>query len=272
LVITDITFARRAGRALEATLFQPDGVGPFPAVVSVHGGAWTSGDRTGTVDVDAALRAAGIIVLAADFRMPPEAGYPAAVDDVRDAVRWLTAHASEVNARPEAIGILGSSSGGQTALLCALLPDADAPLAFAALCWPISDPHARYRMAQAKANEKLVAAHDAYFGDEATMSAASPQRIVEAGEARALPPIVTVQGTADENVTADMAQRFTDAYRRAGGEATLHFFEGQPHSFIKNGGDEAAQREATRRIAEFINAQGRVLVHASEAESHRDRQ
>jgi acetyl esterase len=255
-VISDVTFAHRGDRPLEATLFQPSGPGPFPAVVSVHGGAWTSGDRTGTVDLDSALCDAGIVVLAPDFRMPPEAGYPAAVLDVQAAIRWLRKHTAEVNTRPEAIGILGSSSGGQTALLCALVPEPDARVAFAALCWPISDPPARYRMAREKGNAKLVTSHDAYFVDEATMIEASPQRIVEQGEARALPPIVTVQGTADENVTPDMAQRFTDAYKAAGGNATLHLFDGQPHSFIKKGGDEAAQRLATQRIAEFIKACG----------------
>jgi acetyl esterase len=257
-VISEVTFARHDDRALQATLFQPAGAGPFPAVVSVHGGAWTSGDRTGTVDLDTALCGSGVVVLAADFRMPPEAGYPAAVHDVQDAIRWLIAHASNVKTRPESIGIVGSSSGGQTALLCALLPPLDAPLAYAALCWPISDPPARYQMAREKRNEKLVQSHDAYFGDETTMSQASPQRIVEAGEARALPPIITVQGTADENVTPDMAQRFTDAYKRAGGEAALHLFNGQPHSFIKKGGDKDAQEQATRRIVEFIKAHGAV--------------
>jgi len=253
---SDFVFVQRGDHALEATLFVPDGPGPFPAVVSVHGGAWTSGDRSGTVDIDAALCEAGIVVLAADFRMPPEAAYPAAVEDIRAAIRWLHAHAAEVKTRPDAIGILGSSSGGQTALLCALLPEADAPLGYAALCWPISDPVARYRMAREKGNARLVASHDAYFGDEATMSQASPQRIVEAGEARALLPLIYLQGTADENVTPDMAQRFTDAYTAAGGEATLHFFEGQPHSFIKRGGDEAAQLRATQELAAFIKMHG----------------
>ena len=251
-----VTFAERSGRTLDATLYQPDGTGPFPAVVSVHGGAWTSGDRHGTADFDGALRAAGIVVLAVDFRMPPEAGYPAAVHDVQDALRWLHAHASELHTQPDKIGILGSSSGGQTSLLCALLPAPDAPVAFAALCWPISDPPARYAMARERGNAKLVASHDAYFGDDATMLAASPQRIVEHGEARALPPMVVLQGTADENVTHDMAQRFADAYRAAGGALELHFFEGQPHSFIKKGGDAAAQQLATARIVAFIKAHG----------------
>ena len=258
-MISSITFIERDGRPLEATVYQPEGTGPFPAVVSVHGGAWTSGDRHATADLDAALCDAGIVVLAADFRMPPDAGYPAAVHDVQDALRWLHAHASELRTRAGTIGILGSSSGGQTALLCALQPAPEAPVGFAALCWPISDPHARYRMAQETGNAKLVASHDAYFGDEPTMLAASPQRIVESGEARALPPIVVVQGTADENVTHDMAQRFANAYAAAGGELALHFFDGQPHSFIKKGGDETMQRLATERIVAFITAHGNAI-------------
>jgi acetyl esterase len=255
-VISTVTFSERGGRALEATIYQPEGPGPFPAVVSVHGGAWTNGDRHGTADLDGVLCNAGTVVLAADFRMPPEAAYPAAVHDIQDAIRWLHAHASELRTQSACIGILGSSSGGQTALLSALLPAPDAPVAFAALCWPISDPPARYAMARERGNAKLVASHDAYFGDEATMLDASPQRIVERGEARALPPIVVIQGTADENVTHDMAQRFADAYHAAGGDLELHLFDGQPHSFINKGGDESAQRLATERIVAFIKAYG----------------
>jgi len=255
-VTSEFIFKRIGQRALEATLYVPDGEGPFPAVVSVHGGAWTTGDRFGTADLDAALCGAGIAVLAADFRMPPEAAYPAAVDDVRDAVRWLHAHTGEAKTTPDRIGILGSSSGGQTALLCALQPAVDAPIEYVALCWPIADPPARYRMARDRPNARLVASHDAYFGDEATMLAASPQRIIEEREAQALPPVIIIQGTADENVTDDMAQRFSDAYTHAGGSAELHFFDGQPHSFIKKGGDEAAQMRATRLIVAFIKQYG----------------
>jgi acetyl esterase/lipase len=260
--MTDIVYARRGERELIGTIYQPEGDGPFPAVVSVHGGAWTSGDRFGTADLDQALRDAGVVVFAVDFRMPPEAAYPAAAQDVHAAIRWLKQHAAEAKTLPELVGIVGSSSGGQTAMLCALRPhDAvfaaeavagvDGSVAFAVGCWPIVDPVARYRMAQAKGNAKLVAAHDAYFTGEAAMAAASPLRIVGSGEAQALPPVLIVQGTADANVTPDMAQNFTDAYRRAGGSADLREFADQPHTFIKDG-DPAAAAEAKRVVAEFV--------------------
>lgn len=266
-MISHLDFSRHGDRALGATLFQPNGAGPFPAVVSVHGGAWTSGNRTGNADLDLALCDAGIVVLAVDFRMPPEAAYPAAVQDVQAAIRWLKRHAFELRTRPALVGAVGSSSGGQTALLCALRPhdpsfwpedraeaDPDGSLAYIAVCWPITDPPARYRMARERSNVKLVAAHDAYFGNEATMYHASPQRIVEQGEATSLPPLFIVQGTADDNVTPDMAQNFMDAYRRAGGDAEVHFFPGQPHSFIKEG-DPVAAAQAKTLVAGFIRRQ-----------------
>jgi acetyl esterase/lipase len=264
----DVAYARRGERELIGTIYQPSGEGPFPAVVSVHGGAWTSGDRFGTADLDRALCDAGVVVLAVDFRMPPEAAYPAAAQDVHAAIRWLKQHAAECKTRPELVGIVGSSSGGQTAMLCALRPhdamfaaespaDVDGSVAFAVGCWPIVDPVARYRMAQAKGNAKLVAAHDAYFAGEAMMAEASPQRIVASGEAHALPPVLIVQGTADANVTPDMAQNFVDAYLGAGGAAEVRYFEGQPHTFIKDG-DPAAAAEAKRVVTAFVVARGEM--------------
>jgi acetyl esterase/lipase len=264
--MSDIVYARHGERELLATIYLPAGAGPFPAVVSVHGGAWTSGDRFGTADLDEALCDAGVVVLAVDFRMPPEASYPAAARDVHAAIRWLKQHAAEVKTRPELVGIIGSSSGGQTALLCALRPhdaifsgDAvtgvDGSVAYTVCCWPIADPVARYHMAQATGNAKLVAAHDAYFADEATMRKASPQRIVADGEAHALPPLLLVQGTADANVTPDMAENFAAAYRHAGGSVDLRLFAGEPHAFIKDGAGAAAD-EAKRLIAAFVLAHG----------------
>ena len=269
--MTDVVYARRGERELPATVYQPLGAGPFPSVISVHGGAWTSGDRFGTADLDEALCAAGVVVLAVDFRMPPEAAYPAAAVDVHAAIRWLKRNAAELRTMPASVGVVGSSSGAQTALLCALRPgdpvlgaDADdafdASVAFAVACWPIVDPPARYRMAQAGGLAKLVAAHEAYFGDEATMLAASPQRIVAAGEATALPPLLIVQGTADANVTPDMAQNFANAYREAGGYVDLRLFPGQPHTFVKQGGDAAAGSEAKRLVTEFVVAHGALPV------------
>lgn len=131
----------------------------------------------------------------------------------------------------------------------------DASLNFVVVCWPISDPVARYKMARETGNERLVRNHDAFFLTEAAMAEANPQTILESGEARNLPPALLIQGTADANVTPDMADRFVAAYTKAGGRITLRKFEGQPHTFIGQKPTSAASIEALGVITDFIRQQ-----------------
>jgi acetyl esterase/lipase len=143
----------------------------------------------------------------------------------------------------------------------AALPLAEAPaeearLPYLVLCWPIADPLARYRMVKQKGNARLVAAHDAYWASEAEMEEGNPQLILDRGEAALpLPPAILVQGTADDNVTPDMADCFAAAWRGKGGRLDLHKFAGQPHTFIPRDPASAAAREATERLRDFVLAQ-----------------
>src|ERR1700730_6506267 len=159
--IRDLEYQRCAGEPMLARLYRPigavDSTGPFPALVEVHGGAWASGDRLNNAPLDEALAKSGIVVLATDFRMPPEHRYPASIADVNLATRWLKAHAAEFGSRRDLVGGLGTSSGAHQLLLSALrpqdpryaaLPLADAPgedvrLPYLVLCSAIADPLAR---------------------------------------------------------------------------------------------------------------------------------
>jgi acetyl esterase len=258
------------GTPLLARLYQPKGAGPFPAVIEVHGGAWASGDRLNNAPLDEALAKSGIVVLAIDFRMPPQHRYPASIADINFATRWLKAHAQEFGSRQELVGGLGTSSGAHQLLLSALLPEdpryaalplagEDARLPYLVLCWPISDPLARYRMVKEKGNTRLVEAHDAYWASEAEMEEGNPQLILERGQgATALPPAIVVQGLADDNVTPDMADRFAAAYRARGGSLDLYKFKGQPHTFIPRDPASDASRQATEKLRDFILAHARV--------------
>src|SRR5436853_335266 len=77
-----------------ATVYQPRGTGPFPAVLDVHGGAWTMGNRLNNANLDRWLAQHGVLVAAIDFRMPPGPGYPASIADMNLGTRWLKAHAA----------------------------------------------------------------------------------------------------------------------------------------------------------------------------------
>ena len=264
----DIEYLRHGDTPLLARLYRPKGEGPFPALVDVHGGAWASGDRLNNAPLDEALAKSGIIVLAIDFRMPPAHRYPASIADINFAIRWLKAHAGEFGSRRELVSGLGTSSGAHQLLLAALKPSdpryaalpgpagENASLPYLVLCWPISDPLARYRMVKDKGNARLVESHDAYWASEAEMEEGNPQLILERGEGlAALPPAIVVQGTADDNVTPDMADRFAAAYRARGGSLDLHKFDGQPHTFIMRDPASEASAQATERIRDFVLAQ-----------------
>jgi len=271
--VRDMEYCRHGDGPLLARLYLPKGHGPFPALVEVHGGAWASGDRLNNAPLDEALAKSGIVVLAIDFRMPPAHRYPASIADINFATRWLKSHAAEFGSRRELVGGLGTSSGAHQLLLSALKPAdpryaalplaeaaaEDARLPYLVLCWPISDPLARYRMVKEKGNARLVEAHDAYWSSEAEMAEGSPQHVVESGEAAGpLPPAIVVQGTADDNVTPDMADRFAAAYQARGGQLELHKFAGQPHTFIPRDPASDASRQATEKLRDFVLTQAGI--------------
>ena len=235
------------------TIFQPQGDGPFPALVDVHGGAWNRGDRTADEVMNRALAASGIVVAAIDFRLAPEHPYPAQVQDTNFAIRWLKANAARFNADPDTVGGMGCSSGGHTLMLTAMrpgddryaalgLPEApehDASVAYTVCCWPVLDPYARYLYAQDSNNERLAASSEAYFLDQDTMKEGNPQHILERAEKVALPPTLIIQGTRDDNVPLSIPQRFEEAYRSAGGDIQVEYFPDQVHGFGNMPGPES---------------------------------
>jgi acetyl esterase len=263
----DITYQSPNGTPLLGRLYQPSGKGPFPAVLEVHGGAWTGGDRFNNVAIAEALAATGVVVLSIDFRMPPVGQYPMACQDVSTGIRFLKAHAEEYGSRADLVGGLGTSSGGHLILLAALrpnhpayTPEGDASLAFAIGCWPVADPLKRYRVKRDAGIMRFVAAHDAFWPSEKEMEDANPTLIAQRGEAQAMPPVLVIQGTNDDNLTPDMTSGFASAYAAAGGKVTFESFPGQPHAFIPGNPKSAASVRALELIKGFVHANAGVAI------------
>src|SRR6195256_3602017 len=101
-----------AGRMLMARIYQPAGAGPFPTILDLHGGAWNAKDRHAAEPMDRALAGSGVLVVAIDMTLAPEAPYPACVQDANYGVRWLKSQAASWNGDPSKIGVYGSSHGG----------------------------------------------------------------------------------------------------------------------------------------------------------------
>jgi acetyl esterase len=270
--VFDESYARHGGRYLQVRIYVPRGGGPFPTLLSVHGGAWTSGARDTNASLDRAVAAWGILVMAADFRQPPLAEYPTSIADVNLAARWAKANASRFRGRADRIGGLGTSSGGHQLLLNALLPrdprysalPLEQPsrqppgpaLHYLALCWPIVDPLERYRWARRNGLHKLVAAHERYWGNESAMDEGGPQQVLDAhrqdpGE---LPDLLVVQGSADENIPAGATERFIESYSAAG-SADLQMYADMPHGFITRDVHHQHSVAAIDLIAGFVARQ-----------------
>ena len=216
----DLEYHRPAGIPLLARFYRPEGQGPFPAVLEVHGGAWTSGDRFNNVAIAEHLAAHGIAVLSIDFRMPPAARYPETVADVNFGIRFLKANAERFATRTGAgrrprhlfrrAPAAAQCAAAARPPLCRApaCRERDASLAFAVACWPVADPLARYRAVVERGNDRLVEAHHQFWPSEEAMAEGSPQLILERGEAVEKPPALIMQGTADDNLTPDMAAQF----------------------------------------------------------------
>ncbi len=269
----DLEYLADDGPPLFARFYRPEGSGPFPAVLEVHGGAWIGGDRLNNAAIGDYLAAHGIGMLSIDFRMPPVMRYPETVADVNFGIRFLKANAARFATSADLVGGLGTSSGGHLLLLNLLRPrdpryaalalavglhptgltrGADASLAYAVVCWPVADPVARYGAVRERGNTRLAEAHDRFWPSEAAMAEGSPQLILERGEPVETPPVLIMQGTADDNLTADMAKNFAAAYRKAGGTIAFHEFAGEPHAFIARDPAAPNAQRALGLIADFI--------------------
>jgi acetyl esterase len=263
--VRDIAYRFFGDRSLNALVYQPQGKGPFPAMICVHGGAWVSGDRTATQGFADLIASCGIVVIAIDFRMAPHDPYPSSLVDINYAIRWTKQHAKELMIDPAAVGGLGVSSGGHLILLSAMRPndaryvaaelagatdDIDARLAFVVTCSGVLDPLARYRMAQEIGDHDILACHDAYFGTEAVMSEASPPLILERKETVDLPPAMFFQGAEDLRVPRGTAQRTADLYAKAGGQASAVVYPGMGHALGEWGRTEIS--DMLTRITDLI--------------------
>jgi acetyl esterase/lipase len=255
----DVDYLQVDGKTFQATVYQPGGTGPFPAILDVHGGAWVREDvrRDEHALMDTALAAKGLVVVAIDFRQSPRDPYPNSVADVNYALRWLRANASKFNALPQNVGVFGSSSGGHLVLLNAMRPAdpryAALPVAGASaesaspdyviVVYPISDPLARRAYAKELANEAPVKSTDIYFSPAGSLAEANPQLILDRRERVTLPPVLLLQGSADadgvvkdKNVSPEIQQRFAASYQAAGGTIQLELWPGAPHNFVNTAG------------------------------------
>ncbi|MBD2716873.1 alpha/beta hydrolase [Microvirga sp. STR05] len=116
---TNLTYCLQGSRALQLDVFYPKAKRrqQFPAVLLIHGGGWRSGDRSQHVPLAQQLAGRGFVAVTAEYRLSTEATYPAAVQDLKAAIRWLRANARTYAIDTTRVAVWGFSAGGQLAAL-----------------------------------------------------------------------------------------------------------------------------------------------------------
>ena len=248
-------------------IYQPEGPGPFPMLLSIHGGAWTDKDHTEYESTSTPLAATGIVVAAIGQRVGKGFPYPLQLQDINYGVRWLKAHASDFNGDPDSVGGIGYSSGGHTLPLAAMRPtdprysalplegsfQVDSNFAFTISCWPVIEPYFRYEIAREKGNTDLMEKHHIFFQGDEAMHESTPINIIQSGEKVTLPPAMVMHGTADDVMPIEASERFVAAYNGAGGKAQLVPWQGKGHGWARTAGPGAD--EFVKISSEFIAKQ-----------------
>jgi acetyl esterase/lipase len=105
---------------LKADIFQPKKQGHYPTVIMIHGGGWRSGDKSMQHAIATRLAAKGFVTVCPAYQLSQEALYPAALYNIKAAIRWVKDHAETYSIDTSKIVTSGCSAGGQLAMLVAL--------------------------------------------------------------------------------------------------------------------------------------------------------
>jgi acetyl esterase len=252
----DIEIFRHGDRPMIIRLIRPDGDGPHPVIVDLHGGGWGKGHPEectvrGEVFAENGIASAGL-----DFRQAADR-YPSSLEDVNYAIRWLKVHASELRLDAGRVGLNGQSSGGHLAMLAAMRPDdprytvlpvegaspdIDACVRCVGLMWPVINPLSRYRRVVRLLDAgdppgwvgDLRERHDTYWVSEANMDEGNPMLALERGEDLVILPSIWMQGQPDpvhdyrdpdSPLDLNEPERFVANYRKAGGDMDIYHVE-----------------------------------------------
>lgn len=279
--IRTLTYATRGSVDLLLDLYLPTAPvrRPVPVIVFLHGGGWSGGTRTTGPDFKRYFAQDGFAMASIEYRLTPTVTFPANVEDVRTAVRWLKANAGAQGLDPDRICLWGTSAGGHLAAVAALAPrgtfeGSDNPNQSSAVrCVLDGYGPTRFDRMDAQAAEEraglqaaavtIVAGggrgapgggrgavpHDDPASPESRVLGAAVQSVPDRVRAanpltyvgKDAPPFLIMHGLADSSVPHGQSVLLYEALKAAGQEATLRLIDGLPHTFFNRTDlDEAA--------------------------------
>ena len=251
-VLANVPYVTRGEQPLRMNLYIPEGDGPFPAVLLVHGGAWRMGNRWHMHSVGQKLASRGYTVASISYRFAPAHQFPAQLEDCADAVRFLRQNAQKYKCDPERIGGFGYSAGGHLVSLLGTCTDYES---FPFLQSSPTEPSTRLQAVVgggAPCNFTVIDPDQRilvyWLGDTRknipeVYEKASPETHVSADD----PPMFFYHGQRDRIVRVESPQSMSRTLRDAGVEGEVHTIAGAGHL--------AASRDPTsiEKAIDFLN-------------------
>jgi acetyl esterase len=243
---------------LSVRIYVPDLAGPLPVLVYYHGGGWVGGSLAVADEPCRALaNRSGVIVVAASYRLAPEARFPAAPNDAYAVLTWASAHAEEFGGDASRLGVIGDSAGGNLAAVVALMArDRGTPaLKAQILTYPVIQREGNFASREENREGYLLTTAgiewfwEQYLASEedATNPYASP---IMAQSLAGLPPALVM--TAEFDPTRDEGESYGQALEKAGVPVTVQRFDGLIHGVYWMSGAVPRHVELYETIDNFV--------------------
>jgi alpha-L-fucosidase 2 len=245
----DIEFARPGGVSLTLDAYVPDGSGPFPTAILVHGGGFTGGTKTSFITpLFQPLSDARFTWFTINYRLAPAHRYPACVEDVETAIRWVKDHAAEYKVDRDRIALIGESAGGH---LVSFVGARSKGKTRVAAVVPFYAPHdleyqADWRKGLGPSLTALFGLQDLNAESRKVLLDASPSTYVKPG----LPPYLLIHGTKDEQVPYDQSVRFRELMEATGNRCDLLTIPNGRHGM---GGWDSSYPQYKQILIEWLN-------------------
>jgi pectinesterase len=247
----DVEYGRAAGESLRLDACVPDGKGPFPAAILVHGGGWTGGDKTKGVDpLFAPLSKAGLGWFSINYRLAPKHHFPSSVEDVEAAIRWVKEHAAELNVDPKRLALVGESAGGHLVVMAVVRAKEDTRVAavvpFYAPVDLVADTERRGGLSLSL-RDLFGRSFQVDGPTAAILREASPINYLRPG----LPPFLLLHGTADMSVPYNQSVQLQAQLKAAGVACELITIDDGVHGMARWEATAPAYKD---RVAKWISA------------------
>jgi acetyl esterase len=224
----DIQYGEADGVRLTLDVHVPDGAGPFPAAILVHGGGWVAGDKQQYITyIFQPLTDAGFAWFSINYRLAPQYRFPADAEDVEAAIRWVKANAGRYHVDVKRIALIGESAGGH------LVSFVGARLATGTRVAAVVSMYGIHDFISASVEWKPLPAEILQLFGIPSVDAGTAPLLIKASPVsyvkKDMPPFLLMHGSKDEDVPYEQSVEMCQKMKQAGASCQLITVEGAPH-------------------------------------------